>query len=338
MLGNGIRRLPMFGAAVFMAVGATAALAEPISVTAVDFSAVNIFSQTIDGEVVSGPLTSSLGQSGSSGLVDFHRTINVGAAGGDGPPMARIEAVGRAQASFETGLKAGVSLSARDFDYGVNPPYLQPDGNILENGLSEQYRMQAGARLRDILHVSGAPDLDQIKITFHLDGTLSTPENSGDHASALLGLYASATESSDLHYIYSNAATPAQPTMNLDQYVTDMFRVIDGNVTIDLTLYTEVTYGLLGAYDSGFGGALPDGVALSDFFNTLTIDSIAGFNAAGEQVALSSVVASNGLALPTASSPSGALPEPATWATMIAGLGLVGTTLRVRPRRTIVAA
>lgn len=89
-----------------------------------------------------------------------------------------------------------------------------------------------------------------------------------------------------------------------------------------------------------YSDGLTDGVI--DFFNTAKVTGITAVDAAtGAQVSLSSgsgalaTLPGGGFGYP---SPSAAVPEPATWAMMIGGFGLVGGAMRRRRTQNVVLA
>ena len=100
---------------------------------------------------------------------------------------------------------------------------------------------------------------------------------------------------------------------------------------IALGTYTDMSFGLYAAaYPSWFGGS-----ANNDFFSTAKLTAINVLDSAGNVLPDSvSGIGTSGFTYDGtgAHALAGAVPEPASWALMIGGLGLVGGALR---RRTL---
>ena len=96
--------------------------------------------------------------------------------------------------------------------------------------------------------------------------------------------------------------------------MTSVFGIAPGVHTVDITAFLELSSGFGGALDYGNTGALKFG-ALAD-----------GVSFTSE----SGVFRPGALQIPGAGGGTGAVPEPTTWALMIAGFGLAGTALRRR--------
>ncbi len=240
-----------------------------------------------------------------------------------------IEYSATAQASLSGGLKAKSSISGDGFAWNASDPlYVLADGTTNPNGVPHWYTSIAYAQMADMLTVTGAEDLSSISFLLQVDGKLHNGTGlQGYDASVSLGRWG--------HSIFQSnvLSTPAGHLEFDEMMTTGLYSVVDGQVDFDLFLMTTAEYGIKSWPLAQGSGPLPAGGAYADFFSTVTIAEIFGFNEFGQRVSLFSVTGSDGTILPTVRAPPvSAVPEPATWAMMIAGFGIVGGTLRRRNR------
>ena len=109
--------------------------------------------------------------------------------------------------------------------------------------------------------------------------------------------------------------------MIAQQVESDFFGIVDGYVDLNLALRVDSNAGSIARSGSGFVG---DRTAITDFSHTAKISQVLGFDASGNPVNLTSAIGGDG----TSFSVAAAVPEPSSWAIMIAGAGLIGGTLR----------
>lgn len=236
-----------------------------------------------------------------------------------------------AQSSLAGGLKVTSSISGDRLRWDAgDAPYVLADGSVDESGVPHFYGTRAGASIFDTLTVSGAADLTGIAFLLHVDGTLYNDVWDGNNrAMSRISLNGGG------QHIFS-ANPPGYAEYGYQEFAetvtSGLFNVVNGQVAFDLSLAVWSEYGDIFGYSQTQGsGELPSGEAYADFFNTVTIADIFGFNAAGQRVSLFSVTGSDGTVLPAALAPPvSAVPEPATWAMMITGFGIVGGALRRR--------
>ncbi len=105
------------------------------------------------------------------------------------------------------------------------------------------------------------------------------------------------------------------------------FRTDLSGSTFDLTLAL-----LAASYPSPVNSVSPaGGTANDDFAETARLSSLSFFDARGNPLAFGTLTGASGRLYDAAgvhTAPVGGVPEPASWALMIAGFGLVGSTLR----------
>ncbi len=244
----------------------------------------------------------------------------------------------QAQTSLSGGLKASASISGSNgFWNDVNAVYVNGDRSINPDGMPALYSAEGRSRVMDTLAVTGAAGLASVKFVFDIDGELmGTP---GPNTLASISLIAAQTPSTDTQVnFYGLAGNYYDPLVSINQQVTSgFFNVVGGNVFLDMYLSASAAFLTPWGTDAASEGFADDGVASSNFFSTVKIAQILGFDADGRQISLTSVKGSDGTILPAMSLPVSAVPEPATWAMMITGFGLAGTALRRRNRAFVPA-
>lgn len=166
------------------------------------------------------------------------------------------------------------------------------------------------------------------------------------------------SDSGPANYTFSGGAGPASLTFNLEGYIsldgdgngfTDTFQAMlngttflsgafdlgggGSNVLFTSPAGTTFTVTPVGNGSPTFGGGLASfstTLNLIEGLNTLSFSFIGPLQGAGDEGWGINSVLVDGNAV-------AAVPEPATWAMMILGFGLVGATLRYRRRSTKVA-
>lgn len=96
-----------------------------------------------------------------------------------------------------------------------------------------------------------------------------------------------------------------------------------------MTFIFDYTFGSSLNYQFQMAAVAPSGTV--DFYNTATISQVQAFDAAGN-AADGSFTTTSGTILPTT---RGAVPEPATWLTMILGFAAIGLAMRHKQRQTV---
>lgn len=305
------------------------ASAAPTTYADAHVAAGNWSNETTGRLALFGPEDFNTGGSSSSAFIQGDLTTSQGNT---------INYSATAQSSLSGGLKAKSSIGGDGFVWDASDPlFVAEDGSENPGGAPHWYESVAYASLSDMLSVSGAQGLTSVAFQLHIDGNLYNQLGTNH-----LGGTGYDAQSS-VHLFSGNAQIfSAVPLFDggggyraVDQMVTTgLFNVVNGQVDFDMTLTTSVRYGLFSSATLAEGGGyLPAGDGYADFFNTVTIADVFGFNAAGQRVSLFSVAGSDGTVVPaTLTPPVSAVPEPATWAMMITGFGLAGTALRRRNR------
>lgn len=131
---------------------------------------------------------------------------------------------------------------------------------------------------------------------------------------------------SNVHSVYSGALSFAAPTTNGFEYIVKfdnpfLYNPADGNLLLDVLIPTGTNVGgpgfFLASYDTA--NQFNDGVfSVNSVFDGSATTGFA--NTAGTITQFTGTAVSNGV------------PEPASWAMMVGGLGLAGTAMRRRRR------
>lgn len=229
---------------------------------------------------------------------------------------------GRAEASQTGGLRASASLALTNgfFADPANSPYVTDFGVTDPGGFPDELLVQSIALMDGAVDVVGPPDLSFIRVLLHLDGILQ-----GGVVKVAQAVY---TGPSSLFYtdiFVWGGGSSAFPVV-VDQDLVSMDISVSGGLA---------RFGFALIASAGIVHFVQEDFASADFFNTMRIESIAGFNAAGDQVGLTSVTSSDGFAFVTTDvdGGGGSVPEPGSLALL-----LMGGVLLVRNRRRNVIA
>ncbi len=244
---------------------------------------------------------------------------------------------GQAQSSLSGGLKASSTITSDRlfWNNAENASFVNDDYSVNPLGLPDHFSSSSSARITDSFTLLGGDDLASVKFIFALDGSLISTPGTGASAHVSLSSYDAVTNATALNFYYTTYSNYGPTSVWLDQQVTsDFFSVVDGKVAFDISLNTSAS--MRADVLNYASGSYPGGTATSNFFSTVKIAQVLGFNSRGEQVELFSVTGGDGTLLPVGA--ISAVPEPATWAMMIVGFGAVGSMVRTTRRRNAALA
>ena len=201
-----------------------------------------------------------------------------------------------------------------------NPFVTDTDFNVNESGVPQGYSIQSVATFEDTVQVTADESIDSIQLVFGIDGNIIDSGINSYHGSQILlgqdirGQYALGAFS----YPYSSNSPG-----NIDTTVlSGLISLTGGEALISYGLYAEAYFFI--------EGLIADTAATLDFFNTLTIQDVRGFNSTGQEVFITSVTGSDGaqiIALRQEEIDNGTIPTPATILLISIGLaGLIFTT------------
>jgi len=205
-------------------------------------------------------------------------------------------------------LKAGVTSSLdawlSDVDDGSMPNY---------------FSVQAQTSFSDTFTVGG--DAAFVSFAFEIDGDSYLE---GDGTTAGLVLFGDL----DVPYFAPQGWTDTILS-------TKLLPVIDGQVDLSLVLDASITHDLRSLTPGNYLG----GGGYVDYLNTLKLTKVTGFSdeTGSNEVAVNSLTGADGFNYArtlAGVTPLAAAPEPASWAMMVAGFGLLGAAMR---RRTTVS-
>ncbi len=219
---------------------------------------------------------------------------------------------------------------------GDRPLYADWDGSaypVQTGGVPDGYGAEAYARMVDTVQLGNA-SASSVRFRLQLDGTLggmmpalrsifmpsaSLQLDQRDHG--LGGRWSNVYYASTQPTFDSASDTWNMPTALVDTSVwSNPFVVKDGKVVFEFSLDARAAVSDL----SGFGTSGGSFSADADFFHTLRVVDVQGFDAAGTVVALGQVVGESGAVYAMAP-----VPEPGTWAMLLAG----GLLLSAHQRR-----
>lgn len=240
-------------------------------------------------------------------------------SGGNSQTM-QVDATGQANASFGQ-LKASstLHLTTPFANTTANAPYTNPDFTSNTSGIPDFFQSSGAAIMRDTLSLQSSTSVSMLRLTFHLDGTI-TDNNLGSAMSSIVSI-----SNPDTFANYYLSATPG----NLDTLVNVDLDVTDSNaIEVALRLMTSSSAFLnIGGY-SETGSYVLD----ADFYETLELTGITGFDDAGNEVTLNGLMGTSGtnyLALVGVTPPTSGVPEPATMTLFCAGLAGLWSRRRI---------
>ena len=209
-----------------------------------------------------------------------------------------------------TESSAGGTLKSSSF-LGLTNGFFN-SANAISDGPA-QLGMISRAKYSDEITVTGSA-LSRLRVDLQIDGVLNTNQSS---------TYASqAVQVSDANgsiWSYGFLSSETAPA-SLDLIISAFFPVVGSTADIFLSLGTEVNF--LPRLYSANGIPIPSYIeSESNFFNTLTITEIAGFDALDNPVDLISATGSDGFQFQTVrvDQPPSAVPAPSTLALFALG-------------------
>lgn len=210
-------------------------------------------------------------------------------------------------------LKAKASAYMSDGFYNSsNSPFVtNTNFDTDPNGVPDNIYVQSSARFADDIYVQGGANLSYVQFDFHIDGKFT-----GD-AGALYVYPGSGGGNLFSAYTWDGEEIDGA-------FSTGMLEVINGVVRLDLTMYAEIGIDLellFGEFGESEGSASYFGGSV-DFFNTLTLTQLSGFDSAGNAVDLISATDSSNNQFTTTriESQENTVPVPPTLILFLSGL------------------
>ena len=239
------------------------------------------------------------------------------------PASMTITYDGEAQATAEGTLKARATLQIDNFFYNptLNDPYIiNSDFEIDPNGAPEFILLQSGASFEDRLSINGAVNLAYITLSLNIDGTLNSDILS------MVNLYQDEVGGDNI--IYSAYSTSNDGQREFDRTITsNAIGVNGGQSDVFLSLDVSVILGKINDIPY-MGMDILKGTA--DFYNTLVIGAVSGFDVNGNPVDLFNATTSSGFEFDVVRVPGISVPEP--WTISLLGFGLSAMVLFRRQR------
>lgn len=244
---------------------------------------------------------------------------------GSSPVPMTYAVTGAAQSDYGV-LRASFNTKLTNVFYSpVNPAY---DGET-QTGVPHAVGGQTNATFSDRLTVLGDPTLDSIRLIVSMDGVLSQGGTGAPYAAG----YAALWQNYPGNYFSIIPGTYADTVAN-DAYfnivLSDPFPVVGGEADVSLLLQAFTIWSIHGEEDYLTNGSFHS--SRVNFFNTAKVIDVQGFDAAGNRIAVTSVVGESGTVYALAPGATVA-PEPSSAALLGFGALLAGGVRRTRARR-----
>ncbi|SFW26355.1 PEP-CTERM sorting domain-containing protein [Nitrosovibrio sp. Nv17] len=232
------------------------------------------------------------------------------------------------------GLKAYAKISVTNpVALGANSPYvIDTDFNVDPNGVPALFQASGSASVEDTITLDTA-DVVSIRLKLGLNGSFSGPESlyginlqsAGVRLSDVVFQPDGRTEYQSLYNV-GHPYFDGQPSFVNETELWTRFIPVENGVAqyrLELEAYAEVYTDSYYAPEELGNGTYE---ATADFFHTLDILGVYGYDADGNQIDLGSAIGLEGWSYAVAAP----VPEPETYAMLLAGLGIVGALARRR--------
>lgn len=277
------------------------------------------FDFSTDGTTV---LSSMNGQYSTSGMD----------TGGDQSTLTlAYDGMAQVSAGGEIKSKLFGSLDGAFFNPSNDPFVLDTDFNTDPDGVPQDISFSSEAFFSDTLNIQGSNNLSSIVISLNLDGMSTTlnefPFPFDPSVSVAL------TQQENFFGPSSLLFSEFLPGTFDETILSAPIPVVNGMADFGTQLFLEIYFNLVPFGDPGFDDPLnvPTIGGTIDFFNTLTIGEIAGFDVNGNPVDLVSATDSTGFQFTTVRVNTNNVPEPETLALFFIGLAGFGFMSYRRP-------
>lgn len=253
-----------------------------------------------------------------SGLV----SLNVNGLDSNGVSGSSVLTGQAAALTSFTALKAYATASiSNPLLNAANTPYSVGNGSINTGGVANVVDSYAVAYAADSLNIGNA-NVAYVKLNLSFDGLIS---GRGGRTFLTLDEGKGAFTAQNEHLLWYLFW---EDTWNFQTLTSVAIPVVNGVARYGLKLYSEVLL------DATYLAAGNDYTGVADFYHTVTLDSISGFNSLGEQVSFGALSSESGTSyiqadVPPSGGGGNTVPEPATLA--LTALGIAALRFRRTP-------